>query len=136
MFSERKTLTVPAELLTAIDAESEWSDAVEVGPFIFASGQLGWDKSTGLFAEGIEAQAELALENVHGLLERAGATLADVVHVRTYLVDEDDYHRYEPVFQRYFPVNPPARVSIVVAKNIHDALINFEIVAVRAGAAL
>ncbi|MBD3924205.1 RidA family protein [Nocardioides cavernae] len=130
---QRKTVTVPSELLTAIEAESEWSDAVVTGPMIYAAGQLGWDKTTGVFAEGIEAQAELALQNVEELLERAGASLSDVVHVRTYLTDANDYHRYEPVFQRFFPTDPPARVSIVVAQNIHDALINFEIVAIKTG---
>jgi 2-iminobutanoate/2-iminopropanoate deaminase len=127
----RQFFPVNSELLEAIDARSAWSDAVSVGPFVFAAGQIGWDKRTGKMAEGIEAQAAQALENIKDVLERAGATMADVVSLRSYLVDEDDYHRYEPIYQRYFPQNPPARVSIVVARNIHGALVDFEVVAVK-----
>jgi hypothetical protein len=46
-------------------------------------------------------------------------------------VSHDDYHRYEPIYQRYFAEDPPVRVSIVVAENIHHALIDFEVMAVR-----
>jgi 2-iminobutanoate/2-iminopropanoate deaminase len=127
----RTIVPAPPELLQAIGAQSAWSDAVCVGPFVWLAGQLGWDKRTGRLAEGIEAQAELALENVKTTLERAGATLRDVVSLRAYLVDHDDYHRYEPIYQRYFPVDPPVRVSIVVAENIHHALVDFEVVAVK-----
>jgi 2-iminobutanoate/2-iminopropanoate deaminase len=121
---------VDTALLEAIDARSAWSDAIRVGPFVWVTGQLGWDKTTGVFADGIEAQAEQALANVKDVLARAGASLRDVVSVRTYLVNHDDYHRYEPVFRRYFPEDPPTRVSIVVAENIHGALIDFEVMAV------
>jgi 2-iminobutanoate/2-iminopropanoate deaminase len=127
----RTIVPAPPELLQAIGAQSAWSDAVCVGPFVWLAGQLGWDKRTGRLGEGIEAQAELALENVRTTLERAGATLRDVVSLRAYLVDHDDYHRYEPIYQRYFPVDPPVRVSIVVAENIHHALVDFEVVAVK-----
>lgn len=130
----RTYIPVDPILLEAIDAESAWSDAVCVGPFVWVAGQIGWDKTTGEFAEGIEAQTEQALENVKAVLQRAEATLEDVVSLRAYLVDHDDYHRYEPIFKRYFPQDPPVRVSIVVAQNIHDALIDFEVVAVKRGA--
>jgi 2-iminobutanoate/2-iminopropanoate deaminase len=132
MLGERVHVPVSSELLEAIGADSAWSDAVCVGPFVWVTGQLGWDKRTGVFAEGIEAQTELALDNVKDVLERAGATLEDIVSVRVYLAEHDDYHRYERVYQRYFPEKQPVRVSIVVKENIHHALIDFEVMAVKA----
>ena len=129
MSDDRQFVPVNEELLEAIGAESAWSDAVRAGPLVFVAGQLGWDKTTGVFREGVEAQAEQAFENVCDVLGRAGASLEDVVSIRVYLTDSDHYHRYEPIYQRYFPRNPPARVSIVV-ENIHDALIDVEVVAV------
>jgi 2-iminobutanoate/2-iminopropanoate deaminase len=132
---QRTQHPVDPNLLEAIGAKSAWADAVTVGPFVWAAGQIGWDKRTGRFPDGIEAQTEQALENVKEVLERAGATMADVVSLRAYLVDQDDYHRYEPIYHRYFPEHPPARVSIVVASNIHDALIDFEVVAVKGSGA-
>lgn len=128
---DRTHFPVDPALLAAIGAESGWSDAICVDRLVWLTGQIGWDKRTGQLADGIEAQTEQALENVKAALERAGATLADVVSVRTYLVDHDDYHRYEPIYGRYFPTDPPTRVSLVVADNIHHARIDFEVVAVK-----
>lgn len=133
---DRQHIAVDPTLLAAIDARSSWSDAVVAGRFVWLSGQIGWDKSSGKLAEGIVAQAEQALENIKDVLNKAGATMADVVSLRAYLVDEDDYHRYEPVYQRYFAKNPPTRVSIVVARNIHGALVDFEVVAIKSGGRL
>jgi 2-iminobutanoate/2-iminopropanoate deaminase len=131
MLGERTFVPVGCTLLEAIGAESSWSDAICIGPMVWLTGQLGWDKQTGVFADGIEAQTEQALTNVRDVLERAGATLQDVVSVRVYLVEHDDYHRYEAVYEKFFPENPPVRVSIVVAENIHHALIDFEVMAVK-----
>jgi enamine deaminase RidA (YjgF/YER057c/UK114 family) len=64
--SYRKERTIPGrvevpvnpELFGLIGSESRWSDAVVVNDFIFVTGQLGWDKQTGEFVDGIEAQTE------------------------------------------------------------------------------
>ena len=128
--SDRNFVRVDPALLSAIGSESEWSDAVVVGDLVFITGQLGWDKQTGEFAEGIENQTELALENLKLVLERAGASLQDVVQTRIYLTQHDDYHKYEPIYHRYFPPAGPARVTVVVADLIHHALFDIEAVAV------
>jgi 2-iminobutanoate/2-iminopropanoate deaminase len=133
MLGERTHVPVDPVLLEAIGAKSAWSDAICIGPIVWLTGQIGWDKRTGILADGIEAQTEQALINVRDVLERAGATMEDVVSVRTYVVDHDDYHRYEVIYERVFPENPPVRVSIVVADNIHHALIDFEVMAVKRG---
>lgn len=129
--SDRTQIPVNADLIQAIEAESRWSDAVVVGDLVFVTGQLGWDKQTGEFVEGIEAQAELALENLKAVLESAGAALDDVVQTRIYLVNHDDYHRYESIYARYFVDTQPARVTVVVAELIHHALFDIEAIAVK-----
>lgn len=131
MAQDREYIPVDPSLLQAIDARSSWSDVVGVGNTLWVTGQLGWDRHTGEFREGIEAQTEQALENLKQALERAGSSLRDVVSVHVYLTEQGHYHAYEPVYQRYFPENPPARVSLVVAELIHHALIDIEAIAVR-----
>ena len=128
---ERTFVPVESQLFEAIESRSRWNDAVVVGDFVFCTGQIGWDKQTGEFVDGIEAQTERALENLKEVLERAGASLEEVVSMRVYITEHDDYHRYEPVYHRYFPKDQPARVTIVVADNIHHALIDFEALAVK-----
>ncbi len=128
--AERIFVPVRQELFEAIGSKSKWSEVVRVGDQLWVTGQLGWDRTTGELADGFEAQAELALENLKDALERAGAALSDVVQTRIYLTDHDHYSRYEPIYDRYFPADQPARVSIVVAELIHHALFDIEAVAV------
>jgi 2-iminobutanoate/2-iminopropanoate deaminase len=122
---------VNPELFGLIGSESRWSDAVVVNDFIFVTGQLGWDKTTGEFVDGIEAQAELAIKNLSDVLERADSSLADVVQTRIYLISHDDYARYELIYKRFFEGHSPARVTVVVAELIHHALIDIEAIAVK-----
>lgn len=127
---DRVFVPVEEELFRAIGSKSRWNDVVRAGNTLWVTGQLGWDKTTGVLGETLEEQAELALENLKVALERAGAKMSDVVLTRVYLVDHDHYHRYEPIYARYFPDRQPARVSVVVAELIHHALIDIEAVAV------
>ena len=57
-----------------------YSQAIQVGNMLFASGQLGLIPETGEFPEGgVKAQTEQSFENVKGILEAAGYTIDDVV---------------------------------------------------------
>ena len=127
-----KRVYVPVEeaLFKAIGSKSRWNDVVRVGNTMWVTGQLGWDRTTGVLGDTLEEQTELALQNLENALRRAGAALSDVVLTRIYLTDHDHYHRYEVIYHRYFPSRQPARVSVVVAELIHHALIDIEAVAV------
>ncbi|HUG30775.1 MAG TPA: RidA family protein [Candidatus Limnocylindria bacterium] len=101
------------------------SPAVRAGDLVFVSGHAGLlpnrppsgEGTTWLPGElipgGIEAETRQALESIKGALAAAGATLADVVKVNTFLRDVDrDFLAYNRVYQEYFPTEPPARTSV------------------------
>lgn len=48
------------------------------------------------------AQTRQALENLRGLLAKAGATMDDVVHLTVYLTDVRQFARLGEIAQRYF----------------------------------
>lgn len=55
---------------------------------IHCAGQVAWDREGRLVGEGdLAAQARQALNNLKTVLAEAGATPADVVRMRTYVVD-------------------------------------------------
>ena len=55
---------------------------------IHCSGQVAWDKDYNIIGEGdVVAQARQALSNIKQLLATAGASVADVVRMRTYVVN-------------------------------------------------
>ena len=52
------------------------------------AGQVAWDAECNLIGEGdLAAQARQALSNLKAVLADQGATVADVVRIRTYVVD-------------------------------------------------
>jgi enamine deaminase RidA (YjgF/YER057c/UK114 family) len=58
---------------------------VASGRMVFIAGQVGWDAS-GRMAEGFDAEARQALNNVRLALAACGATTAHVTQIRYYLV--------------------------------------------------
>ena len=133
--NDRRHYPVAQTLLDGIGAKGSWSDAVCVGPFVWIAGQPGWDKRTGELPAGLEAQAEQAFENGKEVLERVGATLADVVQLRAFLERAEYYPRYQAVYQRHFPEDQPVRTSVVSSHVYPDMLIDFDVVAVKRSAA-
>jgi 2-iminobutanoate/2-iminopropanoate deaminase len=79
-----------------------------VGNMIFSSGISGKDPSTGKLAEGVQAQAYHAFENLRQLLENAGASMSDVGQVTVLTVDESVREAVNAEWVRHFP-DPHAR---------------------------
>lgn len=92
-----------------------YSQAIRAGEFLYLSGQIALDPSTGqLVPGGIEAETRRVLDNLGAVLEAGGATLADVVKVTVYLTDMLDFAAFNAVYVTYFPDQPPARATVAV----------------------
>ena len=108
-----------------------YSQAVEAGGFIYASGQIPIDPATGNIPEGIEAQAKQALTNVKNLIEAAGITLDDVVKTSVFIKDMGDFAKVNEIYATFFTKDYPARSCVEVARLPKDVLIEVEVVAAR-----
>ena len=71
----------------------------------------------------IRAQTKAVIENVRDMLENAGAQLADVVEVTTYLVNMNDFAGYNEVYGEYFGYDGPARTTVGVHQLPHPYLL-------------
>lgn len=109
--------------------------AVQGGRLLFVSGQVAVDKDGQIVGRGdLKAQARQAAANLAAALKGAGATLADVVKMNTYVVNykPDDYRAISEMRRDLFPKeNPPASTLIGVASLAIDGLL-IEIEAVAA----
>lgn len=81
------------------------------GRFLFVSGQ-GPIVDGKVVGETIEEQTELTLRNVGTILERAGASFADVVRCGVFLTDLDEFSRMNAVYETFFPEPRPARTTV------------------------
>lgn len=108
-----------------------YSQAIDTGTFVFASGQLPVDPSTGTMPADITAQTEMSLRNVAAVLAGAGLTLANVVKTTVFLADMGDFAAMNDVYARHFPAPFPARSAVAVRTLPKNALVEIEVVAVR-----
>ena len=60
----------------------------------------------------IEEEAELALENLRIILEEAASSLDKVLTITVYLLDIEEYTRFNEIYKKYFKDNRPARTCI------------------------
>ena len=101
------------------------------GNTLYTSGQLGLIPATGELAQGVEAQAAQALDNLKAVLNAAGMDFGDVVKTTVFLADMKDFAAINAIYAKYFPGEAPARSCVQVAALPKGALFEIEAVAVR-----
>ena len=110
-----------------------YSQAIEIADFVYTSGQVALDPSTGqLVPGGITEQTTQVLENLKAVLTEAGCHLYDVVKTTVFLKDMNDFAAMNEVYARYFAPDgnvPPARSTVEVARLPKDALVEIEVIA-------
>ena len=109
-----------------------YSQAIEVGNILFASGQLGLDPETGDFAPGgVKAQAEQSFRNIQAILAEAGYTMENVVKTTVYLADMADFAAVNEVYAAQFSGDFPARSAVAVKRLPKNGLVEIEVIAVK-----
>ena len=108
-----------------------YSQAIDTGSFVYASGQLPINPATGEMPEGISAQTAQSLANVKAILNEAGLTLDNVVKTTVFLADMGDFAAMNAVYAENFAAPYPARSAVAVKTLPKNALVEIEVIAVR-----
>ena len=106
-----------------------YSIANIAGSLCFLSGMLGVDPATGALAEGVEAQAKQAMNNVGTVLTELGLTPAAVLKTTVFLKNLDDFGKVNAIYADFFGADYPARSCVEVAKLPMNALVEVEAIA-------
>lgn len=102
------------EVISTADAPTAlgaYSQATSANGFVFISGQLGINPSTGALAVDASSQAEQALKNIGAILEEAGSSVDSIVKVTIYLADIEDFAAVDAVYADFIGPVKPARVA-------------------------
>ena len=115
----------------APSAIGPYSQAVQVGNFLYASGQIPINPATGNIVEGgIKEQTQQSLNNVKAILQEAGLTMDNVVKTTVFLADMNDFTDMNAVYGEYFSEPFPARSAVAVKSLPKGALVEIEVVAI------
>jgi len=112
-------------------AVGPYSQAIKVGNMIFCSGQIPLHPKTGEIAGAdVAAQTEQVLQNLSAVLDVTGSGLYQIVKTTVYLKNMGDFAAMNEVYARHFPVDPPARATVEVARLPKDVLVEIDCIAV------
>ena len=103
---------------------------VSPGSFLFVSGQIPVDPTTGQPVQGdIGAQTERVMENLKAVLEAGGASFDKVVKTTIFVADMADFAKVNETYGRYFQKAPPARAAVQVGALPRGARVEIDCVA-------
>lgn len=106
-------ITLPDNVLPPV---SPYCHAVRAGDFLFVTGQLAQDPTTGKINLGsIEAQTRQVMDNLSRVLQHAGSGFDRVTMARIFLTDIRDIQTVNEIYASYFPEGAfPGRTTIGV----------------------
>ena len=107
------------------------SQAIRAGEWLFCSGQLPIDPTTGeIVPGGIVEQTHKIIENLKAVCEEAGTSLDNAVKVTIFMADLGDLKEMNDVFEEYFGIDaPPARTTFQAGGIIAGAKLEIELTA-------
>jgi len=112
-----------------------YNQAVQAGGFLFCSGQIALDPTTGAMVGSgdVEAETRQVLANLKAVLAAAGTTPQQVVRTTVFLADLADFGRVNALYSEVFGEGvSPARACVEVAALPKGARVEIDCIALLA----
>ena len=123
---------VKKDVKTGLTAIGPYSIAIESDNFVYTSGQLGLDPSTGKFvSDDVEEQTAQVMKNLETVLKAANVTFDNVIKTTIFCVNLADFPKINKVYGSFLKEPYPARSTVQVAALPLAGLVEIEMIAKR-----
>jgi len=125
------------QVRTLISSGSKWEElaaysrAVVDGDWIFVSGTVGFNPEDSSIPQDFDEQMDNIFSNISNALAKADAELADIVRVRSFIVDTEYVVPMSRKLRQYLGAIRPANTTVVTKLAAEGALIELEVTALR-----
>jgi enamine deaminase RidA (YjgF/YER057c/UK114 family) len=123
---------------TIADPAGTYSHGIEVQPnarWLYIAGQVGIRKD-GSVPPTVEAQTEVAWQNIVAILAAAGMRVTDLVKITQFLVNLEDFPKYAATRAKFLAGHRPASTGLVIRSLVRpEWLVEVEAVAAKAAPA-
>ncbi len=107
-----------------------YSQAVSAGGFLFCSGQIPLDASSGqIVGETAGEQTVKVMANLLAVLEAAGLDFSNVVKTTIFLKDMNDFASVNDAYAAAMGEHRPARATVEVARLPKDVMVEIDCIA-------
>ncbi len=113
-------------------AVGPYSQAVQMGDFLFCSGQISIDPKTNeVFTGDIKIQTEMVMKNIEAVLAASGMNFSNIVKTTIFLTNMADFATVNEIYAKAFTAAPPARSTVAVAGLPKGVNVEIEVLAHR-----
>lgn len=110
-----------------------YNQAVAAGGFLFISGQIAIEASSGqLIINDITSETHTVLKNLKAILTAAGLTFDHVVKTTIFLSDMNNFALVNEIYGSYFSGNFPARETVEVSVLPKNVNVEISAIAIKA----
>lgn len=113
-------------------AVASFAHATAAGQTLYVTGQMPTDTTGALVGDDVASQTDQVLTNLLRVTELCDGALDDVVSVRAYLTDWDDYAAFNAAYAPWFPERLPSRTCIGTTRLAVGARVEIDWVCWRA----
>lgn len=116
----------------APSAIGPYSQAVEVGNFLYTSGQIAIDPHTGdMVMDNITEETHQVMKNIEAVLLAAGYNFSSIIKTTIFLKNMGDFNEVNTVYASYFSSDYPARETVEVAGLPKNVNVEISVIAVK-----
>jgi 2-iminobutanoate/2-iminopropanoate deaminase len=113
-------------------AVGPYSQAVQMGDFLFCSGQIAINPQTQeVFTGDIKTQTEMVLKNIEAVLKASDMNFNHIIKTTIFLTNMADFATVNEIYAGRFTKEPPARSTVAVAGLPKGVTVEIEVIANR-----